>query len=113
MAKEANKVLICDTNAFATEIWHERYMRKMSPRVAKIGEQAKADLYIVTGDEIPFEQDGTRDGQGIRHWMHERFIDELRNRRLPFIVVNGSREERLREATEAIDTFLVPKPVFV
>jgi nicotinamide riboside kinase len=25
-AKTANKVLICDTDAFATGLWHERYM---------------------------------------------------------------------------------------
>lgn len=106
----ANKVLICDTNAFATEIWHERYMGKMSPDVGRIGEAAPADLYIVTGDEIPFVQDGTRDGEHIRHWMHKRFIDELKNRKLPYIVVRGSVEERMKESTKAIDFLLDAKP---
>jgi HTH-type transcriptional repressor of NAD biosynthesis genes len=106
----ANKVLICDTNAFATEIWHERYMGEMSGEVAKIGEASKADLYIVTGDEIPFVQDGLRDGENIRHAMHRRFIDELRNRQLPFVVLRGSKEERLVEAENYIDSMLVARP---
>lgn len=110
MARVANKVLICDTNAFATGIWHERYIGKESQRVNEIGGQSKADLYIVTGDEIPFVQDGTRDGEHIRHWMHERFIDELQNRNLPYIVLSGSREERLTEAKSAVGYIIKHSP---
>lgn len=110
MARVANKVLICDTNAFATELWHERYMGSMSPEVNKIGDQSKADLYLVTDVDIPFVQDGTRDGEHIRSWMHQRFIDELKNRSLPFIVLSGTHEERLKRAQDAIDFVVKNSP---
>jgi len=61
------------------------------------------DLYIVTDVDIPFVQDGTRDGEHARSWMHGRFLEELRARALPHIVVSGPREERLRAAAAAID----------
>jgi NadR type nicotinamide-nucleotide adenylyltransferase len=32
LAERANKVLICDTNAFATGTWHERYLKTAAPR---------------------------------------------------------------------------------
>jgi HTH-type transcriptional regulator, transcriptional repressor of NAD biosynthesis genes len=105
-ARIANKLLICDTNAFATELWHERYMGKMSEKVGKIGQKSKADLYILTDVDIPFIQDGTRDGEHIRSLMHRRFIDELKNRNLPFIVVSGNRRDRLKEAISAVDYVL-------
>lgn len=110
MAKSANKILICDTNAFATEIFHEFYMGSISEKVAKYGEETKADLYIVTDANIPFVQDGLRETDEIRQKMHKRFLDELRNRNLPFILVSGSREERLKEATSAIDFLLEKRP---
>lgn len=104
LARTANKVLICDTNAFATSVWHERYMEKRSREVEALTEGRAYDLVIVTGDEIPFEQDGTRDGEHIRHSMHNRFIERLNEANIPFIVVSGTQEERLTQALEAIST---------
>jgi NadR type nicotinamide-nucleotide adenylyltransferase len=103
LAERANGLLICDTDAFDTSVWHERYMGKRSPRVEELGKICAHDLYIVTGDEIPFVQDGTRDGEHIRHWMHQRFIERLKEDNKPFIIVSGSEEARLQAAIKAID----------
>jgi nicotinamide riboside kinase len=105
-AKRANKVLIADTNAFATEIWHERHVGGDSYAVGAIGERARADLYLLTGDEIPFVPDEIRDGEQIRHEMHNRFIDELENRRLPYAILRGAKDERLAEAVNYIDEII-------
>ncbi len=102
LAKLANKVLICDTNSFATELWHERYMNFLSKKIKKISSKVKADLYILTNTDIPFVQDGTRDGEYIRHCMHHRFEEILKDRKLKYIVVSGSREKRLKDSIKAI-----------
>ena len=47
---------------------------------------------MLTSDEIPFEQDGLRDGEHLRGWMTQRFRDRLRE---PWIEVHGSVEERV------------------
>lgn len=98
----AEKHLICDTNSFATRIWHERYMEFMSEEVDKIAKKSVPDLYILTGDEIPFVPDGLRDGEHIRHTMHKRFVEELERQKVPFIIVRGSKRMRLKKAVEAI-----------
>lgn len=103
LAEASNGIVICDTDAFATSVWHERYMGTRSKEVEAIAARRKYDLYIVTGDEIPFEDDGLRDGEHIRHWMHTRFIERLTEEKKKFIVVTGSREERLKRAVSAID----------
>jgi HTH-type transcriptional regulator, transcriptional repressor of NAD biosynthesis genes len=102
LAKQANKLLICDTNSFATELWHERYVGFMSNRLKKVSSKANADLYVLTDTDIPFVQDGTRDGEHIRQNMHNRFLQELQKRKLKYIVVSGSREKRLKESILAI-----------
>jgi HTH-type transcriptional repressor of NAD biosynthesis genes len=72
-AREANRLLICDTDALATAIWHERYLEFRSPLVEEVSAGRRYDLYIVTDCHIPFVQDGTRDGEHLRQWMTDRF----------------------------------------
>lgn len=102
----ANGILICDTNAFATAIWHERYMGKKSKEVEQIAKQRDYDLYLLTNVDIPFVQDGTRDGEHIREWMHNRFESELQKQHVPYVVLSGSHEKRLKKAIKQIDKLL-------
>jgi len=108
LARKSNKLLICDTDAFATRLWHERYMGSLLPELDKITNTKNKSLYILTGDEIPFVQDGTRDGEKIRHQMHQRFVEELEKHHLKYIIVKGGRKERLNTAIIAIGK-LLPK----
>jgi NadR type nicotinamide-nucleotide adenylyltransferase len=106
LAKVSSGLVICDTDAFATSVWHERYMGMISPEVEKIAAESPHDLYILTGDEIPFTQDGTRDGEHIRHDMHKRFIEKLTETNRPHILVTGNPKERLATAVAAIDALV-------
>ncbi len=40
-ARRANRVLICDTNAFATVLWHRRYMGSHSHAVEEIARRGQ------------------------------------------------------------------------
>ena len=106
LARRANKVLICDTDPFATSIWHQRYMGNSSEAVELVAQSRFYDLTLLTGDEIPFAQDGTRDGEHIRHQMHGWFIDKLQRLNRPYLIVSGYAETRLLSAIEAIDRLL-------
>jgi HTH-type transcriptional regulator, transcriptional repressor of NAD biosynthesis genes len=101
-------LLICDTDALATSIWHERYLGTESPEVASLAAARSYAMYILTGDDIRFVQDGTRDGEHLRGWMTGRFRQALGARPEPWIEVRGSRDERLAAATARIDHLLAP-----
>jgi len=105
MAREANRVLICDTDAFATGIWHERYMGKRSYEVEAIASARRPDLYLLTECDIPFVQDGLRDGESIREGMSARFEQELTSRS-SWVKLYGGREQRLAAAIKEIDKLL-------
>jgi len=101
-ARQSKGILICDTNAFATGVWHERYMGYRSSEVDAIGRKDRVDLYLLAMPDFPFVQDGTRDGENIRDWMQERFEARMRETTTPFIRLKGSRERRLSDALSAI-----------
>lgn len=109
-ARHANRVLIGDTDAFATGVWHERYMETRSAETEALGDSVRADLYILTVADFPFVQDGIRDGEHIREWMHQRFLERLSERGVPVLEVSGSHEDRLAKAMNAIERLIESNP---
>jgi NadR type nicotinamide-nucleotide adenylyltransferase len=107
LARSANRLVICDTDPLATALWHRRYLGHDAPILFETALARHYDLYILTGDEIPFVQDGTRDGEAIRHTMQSWFHETLTASGKPFLQVHGTREERLHTAIAAIAPLLV------
>jgi HTH-type transcriptional regulator, transcriptional repressor of NAD biosynthesis genes len=107
LARTASKILICDTDSFATSVWHERYVGQRAESVEELSKDRHYDHYLLTDTDISFVQDGTRDGEHIRQQMHERFIARLTEEGKPFTVVSGSREERLKKAIVPCDRVLL------
>lgn len=103
-ARHANRILICDTNAFATTLWHRRYMGFDSQELTAYSTTCRADLYLLTGDEIPFIQDGLRDGEHIRHEMHRWFEQALDQQQGVWRKIDGEPNTRLTKALAAIET---------
>jgi HTH-type transcriptional regulator, transcriptional repressor of NAD biosynthesis genes len=106
-ARRCNKVLICDTDAFATSLWHRRYMNSPSPAVEKIAaDHPRPALCLLSKCDTPFVQDGTRDGEHIREWMHAEFERELAAHDRPFVLLEGSYAERTARAIAAVEALL-------
>jgi len=99
-------VLVCDTDVLATAVWHERYVGSGSASVEAMAKTRVPDLYLLTGDEIPFVQDGMRDGEHLRGWMTRRFREVLAAQPAPWLEVTGSPTERLTAATAAVEALL-------
>lgn len=105
-ARLANKLLICDTNAFATNLWHERYLGKLSSAVEAISSGRKYDMVILTEVDIPFVQDGLRDGEHVRHNMHARFEELLSEQSIAYTMLSGPHRQRLKKAISLINGIL-------
>jgi len=105
-AKLASRYLICDTDSFATRVWHKRYVGDYAPQLERFSEKRKNTLYLVTSPNIPFVQDGTRDGENLRLWMHELFIENLiKTGRDYYIITSDTPEQRTIEAIKYIEDF--------
>jgi len=107
-ARCRNALLICDTDAFGTSIWHERYMGARSEEVEAVAEERPTpELYLLPEVKgIPFVQDGTRDGEHLREWMFGRFVERLGETGRRFAVLKGGYEEVFQQAIVEIDGVL-------
>ncbi len=103
-ARRANRVLICDTDALATRIWHERYLGMEPPTWPLPSSQIAC--YLLPYPDVPFVPDEIRDGEHTRFWMYERFIAEFERTNRPYRVLRGPWEERFEEAVACIDALL-------
>ena len=97
-------VVVCDTDAFATGIWHERYLGDRSAEVASWADARPHPLYLLTSHlGVPFEQDGIRDGEHLRAWMTERFAHELDATGRTWHLLDGPVEQRVDDALALIE----------
>ncbi|HVK19146.1 MAG TPA: AAA family ATPase [Fimbriiglobus sp.] len=102
-ARRANRVLVCDTDAFATAVWHRRYMGCRSAEVEAVAAaHRRPDLYLLTDVATPFVQDGTRDGEHVRDWMHRAFVEDLTATGRRFVELAGPPDARLSAALAAV-----------
>jgi len=109
-AREADRILFCDTDALATALWHEHYLGGPAPEVEAIARGRSYDLTFLTAADFPWVQDGTRDSDASRQRMQRRFEVELAGATEPVIQLRGSIDQRLETATAAIEQRLGLRP---
>lgn len=105
-------LLVCDTDVLATALWHERYVGTASAAILARADAHRPDLYLLTGDEIPWVDDETRDGEHVRHAMQQRFRDVLAAQPVPWAEVRGSVAERVARAVPLVDQVLARRTCF-
>ena len=104
-ARSVGGVVVCDTDAFATGIWHERYLGRPSPAVDAWAAARRHPLYLLTAHEgVPFVQDGIRDGEHVRAWMTGRFAEALAETGRTWRRLVGPVEQRVDDALAAIES---------
>lgn len=104
-ARYGGPVLVADTDAFATGIWHERYVGRRSAMVESLrAAPCPRRLYLLTDvNSVPFEQDGIRDGESIRGWMQDIFHQRLGEQGYAWRLITGDRDDFLRQALQCVE----------
>lgn len=111
-ARDGSPLLVCDTDAFATQVWERRYLGAGSHHAAAI-EVPHHDVYLVTDHTgVPFVQDGLRDGEHIRADMTRWFLDALTATGRSWVLLTGSLAERIDLAVSVADTMLLLRSTF-
>ncbi|MGW8768740.1 AAA family ATPase [Streptomyces sp. NPDC055815] len=110
-ARDGSPLLVCDTDAFAATIWHERYTGTTSPATGEIAAHGRQHLWLLTDHRgITVEDGGPPYGEQLRPWMTARFLTQLARTGRRTVVLTGPHEERLATAVAAVDALLAEGP---
>lgn len=111
-ARAGSPLLVCDTDAFATQVWERRYLGGQSRWSATVAVPRHA-VYLVTDHaDVPFVQDGLRDGERIRADMTRWFLDALTASGRSWVLLAGSLDERVALATEVAENMVRLRSTF-
>ena len=107
LAQKTNSVLICDTDLLETKVYSEEYYGGFcDPLLEKYALKNTYDLYFLTYIDSPWKADDLRDRPNEREEMFNAFKNALIKHNRPFVLLKGSKEERLKEAVKHIDRLI-------
>jgi NadR type nicotinamide-nucleotide adenylyltransferase len=97
MLSEADRYLFTDTNALTTAVFSRQYHCFVHQDLERLAKEAETryDLVFLCGTDIPYDNTWDRSGEGSRETFQKRIISDLRIRRVPFIPLSGTLEERI------------------
>ncbi|NOT75492.1 MAG: ATP-binding protein [Cyclobacteriaceae bacterium] len=104
----AKGVLICDTNLIIIKVWSEEKFGICDPEILKAMQSRHYDLLLLTNIDIPWEEDPQREHPDKREYFWNIYKKEAVESKIPTVEISGSREERRKKATDAIERILVP-----
>lgn len=106
LAREANRVLFCDTDLLLTTIWSDVFFQQCPEWVSKAADSRTYDLYLLLDIDVPWVDDAQRFLPQRRKEFFDRCQALLDDRRRPYVVIRGSWEERFTAAVKAVSRLI-------
>lgn len=97
-AKMCKDLLFCDTDLLVTKIWCEVVYGKCPEWIEHQFNNHVYDLYLLCFPDIPWEPDPLRENPDDRDMLFELYQSVLIEKGLPFKVVKGLGDVRLKNA---------------
>lgn len=104
---QANKYLFTDTNALTTFIFSQYYHSCALPKLIELANQAisRYDLVFLCGTDIPYDNTWDRSGDVNRKIFQKQIISDLLVRKIPFIVLSGNMETRVKTVKRVLSRY--------
>lgn len=102
--KKCNKYFFVDTNAITTEMFARFYHNDAHPelvRLAKVAE-TRYDHCFVCDIDIPYEDDGQRNGAEHRIKFQRQILEDLDRRGVKYELLSGNLRERIRKVKQRL-----------
>ncbi len=106
LARTANRVLICDTDALTTALWSQLLYGEVPEPVRALADAQSWHLTLVCEADVPFAQDVHRVAPGTREPFANLLDEALVDTPEPVVRLKGSWAEREASAHAAIAALL-------
>lgn len=105
-ATSTSRLLFCDTTPLMTAVYSRWYWGRVDAQLAIIERRHDYAYTIVTAPDGPWEADGLqRDSAAVRQAIHEKVVQVLAEREIPYLLVTGSLPQRMLQAARLLDPF--------
>ncbi len=99
-------IVICDTESLVLHIWLDVKFKHTPEFIIDSIRNNLCDVYILCAPDIPWEEDEQRENPNDRAFLFDLYLEYLTRFNLNFIVVSGSKEDRLKQSIEFFSTFM-------
>jgi len=103
---KAKGYLFCDTNLLVIKVWAEWKYQRVDPGLMSLWKPQQYDLHLLCYPDLPYEDDPLRENPNPedRIALFERYKTELTSLKVPFYLISGTGESRLKKAKEILDS---------
>ncbi len=107
LALDANRYLFIDTEAITTYLFSLYYHKSAHPHLAQMADEAllRYDLFFLCEDDIPYDDTWDRSGELNRTIFQKQTRAELLRRKIPFVSLRGSLNERLNKVKYILEDY--------
>ena len=102
-------LLVLDTDLLSTVIYAQHYYRLVPDWIERMERARRGDFYLLCDIDVPWIPDGIRDRPANREEMFALFRDALVRRKAPFVLVQGSWDERWEIARAVVMPFVAAR----
>ena len=108
LSENEPQILFVDTDMYVMKVWCEVVFRKCHQFILDKIEDQKIDLYLLCNVDLPWTKDELREYPDFetREKLYHIYKDILTNQPVPWVVVSGVNEMRLKVAVKAVDKLL-------
>lgn len=104
--KAARRLLFCDTDPWATELWSKALFGACDPAIPQWAGAMSADLYLLTDVDVPWVDDSVRYLPEKRREFFAACQALLEREGLPYVVIRGDWAARRQTAIDAVATLI-------
>lgn len=108
-AKNAHKILFCDTDVFLTHVFEALYYETTDVELKLLADNQQADLYLLTDIDLKWMPDDLRDRPEKRNETLAFFENQLIKHQKTYVKISGKGEHRLLNATKVVEHYLAYK----
>jgi NadR type nicotinamide-nucleotide adenylyltransferase len=100
---QARRWLFCDTTPLMTAVYSRIYWGRVPPELLALEAAHDYSATLVAGLDLPWVPDGLmRESEEVRQRVHECLLAVLRERGIPFTLLEGDLPQRLRQVEELL-----------
>lgn len=100
----ANRLLFCDTTPLMTALYSRVYWGRVDTQLAALAAFHDYALTLVTAPDTPWIADGLmRESEEVRARVYAMVVQELDERGIPFVLLQGDLPQRVRQVERALN----------